>query len=276
MKTVIANGARIPALGFGTWELRGKQCQELVEAAIGLGYRHVDTAHLYKNEQEVGAAIKASAVARDEIFLTTKIWPDHFEPEQFSRSLEMRLKLLDAGPVDLLLLHWPSQTVPLAPTLGALAAAKKQGFARHIGVSNFTVDLLNQAVALCDEPLVCNQIEFHPLINQDKVRAACAAHGIAVTAYCPIARNEVANEPVMIEIAQRHNISPAQLALAWLLGLESVVAIPRSSNVERIQANLDAAQVSLTDGEMASIEALKKKHMRLVDPAGISPVWDTV
>lgn len=274
MKTVTVQGATIPALGMGTWELRGDECARLVETAIGQGYRHIDTAQMYQNEREVGEGIRASGVQRDEIFLTTKIWPDCHAADDFARAVDERLNLLDCGPVDLLLLHWPSREVPLAETINALNKARSSGFTRHIGISNFTVSKVSEAVKLSDAPLICNQIEYHPLINQTKLLAACRAHGLAITAYCPIARNRVTDEPVMQEIAARHNVSPADVTLAWHMTQGDVMAIPRSSRPERLACNLAAAQLALSDEEMSAIDALKLQHMRLCEPASVAPVWD--
>jgi diketogulonate reductase-like aldo/keto reductase len=276
MKTVSANGAEIPAIGLGTWELRGDECAKLVETALQNGYTHIDTAQMYQNEREVGAGIKASGVDRDSLFVTTKIWPDNYASDDFARAVDERLALLDCGTLDLLLLHWPPGAVSMAEAVAGLNKAKRAGLARHIGISNFTVAQVEEAVALSEEPLVCNQIEYHPLINQDKVRAACARHGLAVTAYCPIARNKVADEPVMRDIAQRHDVSPAQIALAWLAGHGDVISIPRSSRPERLADNLKALEVSLNDDEMAEISALNVRNLRLVDPEGVRPEWDQV
>lgn len=276
MKTVSANGAEIPAIGLGTWELRGEQCAELVSAALQGGYTHIDTAQMYQNEAEVGEGIRASGQNRANIFLTTKIWPDNYAGSDFDRAVDERLNLLDCGTVDLLLLHWPPRAVSMAEAVAGLNRAKRAGLTRHIGISNFTVRQVEEAVALSDEPLVCNQIEYHPLINQDKVRAACARHGLAVTAYCPIARNKVADEPVITRIAKRHGSSPAQIALAWLAGHGDVISIPRSSRPERLADNLKALDVSLGEDEMAEITALNSRNMRLVDPEGVRPDWDTI
>lgn len=276
MKIVSANGADIPAIGLGTWELRGEQCASLVAAALQAGYTHIDTAQMYQNEAAAGAGIRASGKDRDSLFVTTKIWPDSYAASDFDRAVDERLDLLDCGPVDLLLLHWPPRAVSMSEAVAGLNRAKRAGLTRHIGISNFTVKQVDEAVALSDAPLVCNQIEYHPLINQDKVRAACERHGLAVTAYCPIARNKVADEPVITEIGQRHDASPAQVALAWLAGHGDVISIPRSSRPERLADNLKALEISLSEDEMAEISALNSRNLRLVDPDGVRPDWDTV
>src|SRR5438132_10583004 len=177
---VEAHGARIPLIGLGTWDLRGRTCARLTEQALRLGYRHVDTAGRYDNEREVGEGLRAAGVKRDEVFVTTKIWPSHFAPHELARAARESLVRLRLSEIDLLLLHWPNPQIPLAETLGALCKLKRMGLARHIGVSNFTVTLIEQAVKLADEPLVCNQIEAHVFLDQTKVIAACRRYGMAV------------------------------------------------------------------------------------------------
>ena len=274
MRTVNAHGVMIPAIGLGTWELRGDTCRDIVETALECGYRHIDTAQMYQNEREVGEGIRASGVPREQIFLTTKIWPDCHGADKFARAVDERLELLDCGPVDLLLLHWPSRTVPLKETITALNKARDAGLTRHIGISNFTVAQVTEATALSGHPLLCNQIEYHPLINQDKVMAACRAAGLAITAYCPIARNKVADEPVMQQIAGNHGVSPAEIALAWLVSQGDVMAIPRTTSHDRLKSNLAAADIQLSQEERAQVSTLKDRHLRLVPAAGIAPDWD--
>src|SRR5205807_721910 len=191
MQFVSANGARVPIVGLGTWELRGRTCARVVEQALRLGYRHIDTAEMYDNEREVGEGLRSSGIKRDEVFVTTKIWPSHFAPRELERAAKDSLARLRLPEVDLLLLHWPNPRIPLSETLPALCKVKRMGLARHIGVSNFTVALIEEAVALAEEPLVCNQVETHVFIDQSKVIAACRRHGMAVVAYSPLARGEV-------------------------------------------------------------------------------------
>src|SRR5215470_274379 len=176
---VEANGARIPLLGLGTWELRGRTCARLVEQALRLGYRHIDTAQIYENEREVGEGMRASGVPRNEVFVTTKVWTSHFAPHDLERSAKESLTRLRLTDVDLLLLHWPNPRVPLSETLDALAHVRKLGMTKHIGVSNFTVAVMDDAVAKCPAPLVCNQVEYHPYLDQAAIREACARHDMA-------------------------------------------------------------------------------------------------
>ncbi|ABQ36813.1 MULTISPECIES: aldo/keto reductase [Bradyrhizobium] len=272
MLMIEANGARIPALGLGTWELRGRTCARIVEQALTLGYRHIDTAQVYENEQEVGEGLRASRVRRSELFLTTKVWTTHFAPNDLERSTKESLVRLRVSDVDLLLLHWPNSHVPLAETLGALAHAKTLGLTRHIGVSNFTVALLDEAVALSPEPLVCNQVEYHPYLEQTKIREACARHGIAMVAYSPIAKGKIRNDPTLTRIGHAHGKSPAQICLRWLVQ-QNVVAIPRTSKIERLSENLDVFDFELSEQDMTDIFAMGSAGGRMTDFA-FAPKWD--
>ncbi|MGY4308174.1 2,5-diketo-D-gluconate reductase B [Bradyrhizobium sp. USDA 4369] len=272
MLMIEANGARIPALGLGTWELRGRTCARIVEQALTLGYRHIDTAQVYENEQEVGEGLRASRVRRSELFLTTKVWTTHFAPNDLERSTKESLVRLRVSDVDLLLLHWPNSHVPLAETLGALAHAKTLGLTRNIGVSNFTVALLDEAVALSPEPLVCNQVEYHPYLEQTKIREACARHGLAMVAYSPIAKGKIRNDPTLTRIGHAHGKSPAQICLRWLVQ-QNVVAIPRTSKIERLSENLDVFDFELSEQDMTDIFAMGSAGGRMTDFA-FAPKWD--
>lgn len=272
MLFVEANGAKIPAIGLGTWELRGRSCTRLVEQALRLGYRHIDTAQVYENEREVGEGLRASGIKRDEVFVTTKVWTSHFAPLDLERSVKESLSKLHLSKIDLLLLHWPNPRVPLPETLGALARVKQLGLTRHIGVSNFTVALIEQAVAACPEPLVCDQVEFHPYLDQTKVREACARHGLAVVAYSPIAKGRVKNDRILARIGQDHGKTAAQVCLRWLVQ-QNVSAIPRTSRVERLSENIDIFDFELSDEEMSRISAMGTAKGRLTD-FGFAPKWD--
>ncbi len=274
MHHVDANGANIPAIGLGTWTLMGEAATRLVADAIRSGYRHVDTATMYDNEEAVGAGLRASGVSRDEIFLTTKVWPSDIGDGDLQRSVEASLKRLQVDRVDLALIHWPSGTIPLASSIRALNEVRDRGLARHIGVSNFTVALIDEAVALSRHPLACNQIEYHPFLNQDRVLAACRGHGMAVVSYCPLARGaELFPEPAVTAAAERHGRTPAQIVLRWQVQQEGVVAIPRSSNAERIAQNLRVFDFALEAGEMAALNALRARQHRICD-FDFSPEWD--
>ena len=274
MHIVEAQGARIPLVGLGTWELRGRACARIVEQALRLGYRHIDTAEMYDNEREVGEAVRASAVARADVFITTKIWPSHFAPLELERAAKASLARLRLAEVDLLLLHWPNPQIPLSETLGALSKVKQAGLARHIGVSNFTVPLIAQAVRLASAPLVCNQIEMHPFLDQSKVTAACREHGLAVVAYSPIARGSAKKDAVLARIGAAHNKSAAQVSLRFLVQ-QGVAVIPRTSRVERLTENAAIFDFALTAPEMGAISGLARRSGRLVDYAfSGTPKWD--
>ena len=272
MQTVEVNGASIPVIGLGTWELRGRACARLVEQALRLGYRHIDTAQMYENEREVGEGVRASGIKRSDVFVTTKIWTTHFAPNDLLRSTKESLVHLRMSEVDLLLLHWPNPQVPLEETLGGLAEAQRLGLTRHIGVSNFTVALIEEAVAKSTTPLVCNQVEYHPYLDQNKVLAACRAHDLALVAYSPVAKGRVKNAEVLTRIGARYGKTAAQICLRWLIQ-QDVVAIPRTSKIERLSENLEIFDFNLTDEEMGEIFAMGTRGGRIVD-YGFAPKWD--
>ena len=271
---VEAHGSRIPLIGLGTWELRGRTCTRMVEQALRLGYRHIDTAELYDNEREVGEGLRAAGIKREDVFITTKIWPSHFAPRDLERSAQESLARLRLSQVDLLLLHWPNPQIPLRDTLGALCKVKRAGLARHIGVSNFTVALVQQAVKLTEEPLVCNQIEMHPFIDQSKVVAACRKHGMAIVAYSPIARGGVIGHKLLTRIGKTHGKAAAQVSLRFLVQ-QAIAVIPRTSRLERLAENLAIFDFVLSQAEMAEIARLARRDGRIVDYAySGSPQWD--
>ncbi len=269
---VEANGARIPALGLGTWDLRGRTCARIVEQALRLGYRHIDTAEMYGNEREVGEGLRASGVKRDDVFITTKIWTDHLTPSEFERATKESLARLRLPAVDLLLIHWPNPRVPLAETLGAMCRMKQAGFTRHVGVSNFTVRLIEEATRLSTEPLVCDQIEWHAYLDQSKVVAAARRHGLAVVAYSPIARGRATGDKTLRLIGMHHRKTAGQVALRFLIQ-EGAVVIPRTSKRERLEENMAIFDFSLDDAEMDEIRKLAHSDGRVVDWSG-SPNWD--
>ncbi len=250
-----AKGADIPLLGLGTWELRGRVCARVVEQALRLGYRHIDTAEMYDNEREVGEGLRGSGVKRDDVFITTKIWPTHFAPREFDRAVHECLARLRLSEVDLLLLHWPSTRLPLAETIGVLVKAKRDGLTRHIGVSNFSVAQLEEAVKVSREPLVCNQFECNPFVDQSALIKACRRLGMAVVAYSPIARGRVRDNEVLSRIGATHHKSATQVSLRFLVQRHLVV-IPRTSKVERLSENAAIFDFSLSEAEMAAIAAL--------------------
>lgn len=267
------HGCRMPAIGFGTSQLG--ECAEVVAAALKCGYRHIDTAWKYGSEKGVGAGIRASGVPREDIFLVTKVSHEYLRADDFARSLDESLKNLQVEYVDLLHVHWPTiDSIPLAETMGALAKAKQDGLARHIGVANFNIAMLEEAIHLCPEPLVTLQAEYHPYLDQSKVLSACRRLGLIFTAYCPLGRGRLFQDPVMGEIARARGRSVAQIALRWLVQQGNIAPLPRSSNPERIAQNLQVFDFSLTDGEMQRIHALARPDGRIANPKGRAPAWD--
>jgi diketogulonate reductase-like aldo/keto reductase len=277
MNLVEANGARIPAIGLGTLGLKDAVCVDAVNAALRLGYRHIDTAERYGNEAEVGEGLHrglaAAGLKRHDVFVTTKVYHDKLAAADFARSSDESLRKLRLAFVDLLLIHWPNPKVPLAETIGALCKAKREGKTRHIGVANFTTTLLDEAAKLATEALATNQIEVHPFLDQTKVIAACRKHGLSVTAYCPLARGKVPGNELLERIAKAHGKSSAQVSLRYLLQ-QGMIAIPRTANTEHLAANLAASDFTLSDAEMRDIDGLKRSDGRVVNPPH-APQWDT-
>lgn len=271
MQTVVAKGFTIPIVGLGTWALRGRDCARLVEQAIRIGYRHIDTAQMYENEKEVGEGVRASGL-RAEVMVTTKVQPTMLAPPDLERSVKESLAKLRLDTIDLLLIHWPNARVPLAETLGAMAKMKRAGFVQALGVSNFNVALLEEANKLSSEPLVCNQVEYHPFLNQDKVIAACRKAGMAMVAYSPVARGGAKGNDVLERIGKAYGKTAAQVSLRWLVQ-QGVVVIPRTSKVERLEENFDLFDFELSDAEMQEIAGLARGGGRIVNFT-YAPNWD--
>jgi diketogulonate reductase-like aldo/keto reductase len=273
---VHANGAAIPPIGLGTSQVLGDSCIEAVSTALRAGYRFIDTAARYENEEAVGQGLRAGGVPRSEIFLLTKVYWTMSAAADFERSTEASLKRLGVDQVDCLLIHWPNPKVPLSDTVGALNKMQRRGLTRHVGIANFTVGLIEQAVALSKAPLVVNQCEYHPYLDQSKVLAACRKHGLAFMSYSPL-RQAVAGgpleDPVIARIAAAKGVTPGQVILRWHIQQPGVIAIPRSANPQRIAANIALDGFSLSDAEMAALSALARPDGRKVKPAH-SPQWD--
>lgn len=238
------------------------------------GYRHIDTAQGYGNEADVGEGLAASGVPRDAVFLTTKVLPQMMGENDLQRSLEDSLRKLGVGRIDLLLLHWPNPQIALAETIGALNAVKRQGLTSHIGLSNFPSKLLEQAWSLTSEPFACEQLEYHPYLDQTIMLGALRRRGMAITAYCPIALGRVVGDPVIETIAKAHDRSAAQITLRWLVQQDDVIAIPRTSKVERLAENLAVFDFSLSDDEMARMNSLTRPDSRLINETNWVAAWD--
>ena len=273
MHVVEAHGARIPTIGLGTMTLKDDVCVQAVKSALQLGYRHLDTAAFYGNERENGEGLRASGIKRDDVFVCTKVRQGDLMPDDFARVLEQSLKNLQLPQVDLLLIHWNNPDIPFKLSVGALCKAKKDGLTKHVGVANFTTTMLDAAWAVTSEPLVCNQIEMHPFINQDRVLATSRKHGMAVVAYCPIARGKVPGAEALERIGKAHGKTSAQVSLRYLVQM-GVAAIPRTATPEHLKQNLDVFDFKLSDAEMAELKKLNATNMRVVNPPH-APKWDT-
>ena len=273
MQFVECQGAKIPAIGMGTMTLLEDVCVEAVKAALQIGYRCLDTAEKYGNETWVGEGLAASSVNRDEVFLTTKVDLKNLASPDFERSVDESLKKLQVSNVDLLLIHWNNPEVPLTESIGNLCKAKRAGLTKHIGVANFTTAMLDEAVKIADEPLVANQIEVHPFLDQSKLLAKCKELDISVTAYCPVGRGKTPGNEVLERIGAAHGKTATQIALRWLVE-QSIVPIPRSASPDHLKANLDIFDFTLSDAEMSEITALKQPDGRVVSPP-FAPEWDS-
>ena len=271
MLHVTPHDVRIPALGLGTFGLNGNVATHIVDYALAVGYRHIDTAQMYGNEAEVGAGVMGSAVPRDEIWLTTKIWPDRFRAGALLDAARESVRRLGTEP-DLLLLHWPSREVPLAETVGALNEARRRGYAQHIGISNFPSALIREAVGHSEAPLLVDQVEYHPYLDQSAVLAELARHGMALIAYSPVGRGRMFTDPILRQIGAAYGKNGGQVTLRWLVQ-QGVTAIPRSTREANVAANLDIFDFALSDDEMARISGLARPDGRMVNPAN-PPDWD--
>jgi diketogulonate reductase-like aldo/keto reductase len=249
-------GEEVPSLGLGTYRLIGEECTKAVERALTLGYRHIDTAQMYDNEAEVGQGIENSEVDREEVFLTTKVWPSDFSHDRVIGTTRESLRKLGTDYVDLLLMHWPSEKVPLEETLGAMGELQEEGSVRHIGVSNFPASMVEEATRHAE--IFCNQVEYHPYRNQDDLLKQAKELDYLLTAYQPIARGEILNDTTLEEIGQAHDKSPTQVALRWLIQQEKVAAIPKARSEDHLKSNLDVFDFELSDEEMRRIFELSR------------------
>ena len=261
---------KVPKLGFGTWRLSGRECLDGVADAVAAGYRHVDTASVYGNEGEVGQGLRSSGVDRSDVWLTTKVWPDDLAPERVRASLERSLRSLDTDYGDLYMIHWPNPRIPLAATLEAMTALREEGRTRELGVSNFTSAQFREALDLA--PVIVNQVEYHVYLDQSALLEVCRERSVELCAYRPLGKGQVTSDPVIAEIAKALAATPAQVALAWLIGQNGVSAVPKASSPQRRRENLGALRLELSADERAAIDALPKDR-RAVQTEW-SPDWD--
>lgn len=271
---ICANGAGIPCIGFGTYGMRGQKLSRLISKALRAGFRHVDTAQIYGNEASVGDGILLSGIPRDDVFITTKIWVSNYPPQRFERSVDESLNALRTDYIDLLLLHWPSDIIPLDEQIGQLNRLVHTGKVLSIGVSNFNKSLLEQAVELSDIPLATNQFEYHPYLNQSALITATTQAGVSITAYCAMAVGRVFSDPVLREIATRYRKTVSQIVLRWLLQQKGVAALTRTEREERILENLAVFDFELEEADMQAIFGLAAHDSRIVDPPSLAPDWD--
>jgi 2,5-diketo-D-gluconate reductase B len=272
MEYLQSQGIRLPRLGLGTYRMQGDVCRAAVESALAVGYRHIDTAEMYANEDAIGAALSSARVPRAELHVTTKVWIENLAPDALRRSFDASLKKLRLDHLDLYLIHWPTHSMNLPAALEAMMKLKEEGRTRAIGVANFTVPLLKTTVEEVKAPIACNQIEYHAMLDQTKVKTYMDAKSIPLVAYCPLAQGRFASDETLAKIGKKHNATAAQVALKWLIDQNGVIAIPKASRTESQQANLDALKVTLDDADRKAIAALPKDR-RCVNPAFWSN-WD--
>ncbi|MCB4767144.1 aldo/keto reductase [Ancylobacter sp. Lp-2] len=273
MQTVTVRGAAIPALGFGVFRMSEAEVEQVVPAALEAGFTHFDTAQIYGNEAALGRALQAAGARRDQLFLTTKVWVDKYSPDRFAASVAESLDKLKVDQVDLLLLHWPGDKVAIAEQIAMLNEVHAAGLTRFIGVSNQNVAQLRESVALSAAPIVTNQIEMHPYLDQRAMTKAAAAANVSLTAYFGMADGEVPRDPKLAAIGARHGKTAAQVGLRWLIQ-QGFVALSKTAKPERVAENIAVFDFALSDEEMATIASLARPGGRLVSPPGLAPAWD--
>jgi 2,5-diketo-D-gluconate reductase B len=272
MEHLHTQGISLPRLGLGTYRMRGDVCRAAVESALGLGYRHIDTAEMYGNEDAIGAAIAAAGVARRDLHMTTKVWNENLAPDAIRKAFDTSLKKLGLDHVDLYLVHWPASNMNLPAMFETLLRLKEEGRTRAIGVANFNIALLKTVVEEIKAPIACNQVEYHVMLEQTRLRKYLSSKAIPLVAYCPLAQGRTASDETLAAIGRKHGASATQVALKWLLDQDGVAAIPKASRAESQRANLDALHVGLDDEDRQAIAGLPKDK-RFVNP-GFAPAWD--
>jgi 2,5-diketo-D-gluconate reductase B len=272
MDNILTQGVSIPRLGFGTFRMPGGGCQPVVESALALGYRHIDTARMYENEDAVGAALATSGIKRQDLFVTTKVWHDALAPDALRKAFDDSLAKLKLDYVDLYMIHWPSPDMDMAATLEALIALREAGRTRAIGVCNFNLPMIRRAVDEIGAPIAAHQVEYHPFLAQTEMLDYLRRKGIPLTAYAPLAQGRAAEDATLARIGEKHGATAAQVAIAWLLDQDGVIAIPKAGRQARQRANLEALTIKLDNADRTAIAALPKDQ-RFVRPA-FAPDWD--
>jgi 2,5-diketo-D-gluconate reductase B len=269
-RTLTVQGVEVPKIGLGTWQITGRDAADAVADALRLGYRHIDTARAYGNEDEVGRGLRTAGIDRGEVFLTTKIWIEEFARDALVQATEDSLRRLGTDYIDLLLLHWPNPDVPLAESLGAMAGLRERGLVRHLGVSNFTAALVEEALG--HAPILCNQVEYHPYLGQPVLLRQARERDLLLAAYSPFAHGRLHDDPVLAEIGERHGRTAGQVALRWLLDQPNVCALPKAGSSERRAQNIEVFDFELSEDERAAVADLQHGG-RTIDP-GWAPEWD--
>lgn len=272
MTAIETQGISMPKLGLGTFGMTGDPCRVAVESALAMGYRHIDTAEMYGNEEPVGAGIAAAGIKRSELHVTTKVWHDHLAGDALLHAFDASLGRLKLDYVDLYLVHWPSPGMDLPAIMATLVRLKEEGRIRALGVANFTLPMLRQAIEEIGAPVACNQVEYHVYLDQSAVLGYLRSKSVPLVAYCPVARGRPAEDPVLARIAEKHGVTAMQVALKWLLDQDGVSAIPKAGRIASQRANLDAWNIALDDDDRQAIAGLPKDQ-RLVNPA-FGPQWD--
>lgn len=263
MKYIKLGAQSVPAIGLGTYKLKGPDAIDIMSQALSLGYRHIDTAQLYENEDEVGSAIIESGITRNEIYLTTKVWPSNLSRERFLPSVEESLSKLKTDHVDLLLIHWPHLHLKVEEYMPSLIKARELGYTKEIGVSNFNIVQLKSALKSGAE-IVTNQVEFHPWINQTKLHGWMTEHQLPLTAYCPLGQGKFLTDKKLESLSSKHFRSPAQIILRWMMQKDDIIAIPKSNNVKRLADNLNVFDFKLSKTEIEMIDAWRLENNRIV------------
>ncbi|MBZ9790016.1 aldo/keto reductase [Rhizobium sp. 3T7] len=272
METIETHGVAIPRLGLGTFRMPGDAARPVVESGLELGFRHIDTAAMYDNEAAVGAALAASGINRADLFVTTKVWYDKLSPDALRRSFDTSLGKLRLDHIDLFLVHWPSANMNMSATLDAITKLKEEGLARAIGVCNFNLPMIRHAIEEIGAPIAVHQVEYHPFLSQTPMLDYLRRKGIPMTAYAPLAQGRAAKDSVLARIGEKHSATAAQIAIAWLLDQENLIAIPKAARPSSQRANLDALNIHLDEEDRAAIAALPK-DLRYVDPP-FAPDWE--
>ncbi len=266
MQTIkLISGYEIPVLGLGTWQLTGKKCKESVKKAIELGYRHIDTAWIYDNQEEVGEGIKESGIKREKLFVTSKVWTDNLKYNEVLKQCEETLNQLKLNYLDLYLIHWPNKNIPLEETFRAFKELTEKGKVKSIGISNFNIERVREAKEKSKIPISINQVEYHPYLNQETLLEECKKNKITLTAYSPLARGKIFDDPILIKIATETDKKPGQVALRWLIQ-KGIIVIPKASSETHLKENMEIFDFKLSKEQMEDIDDIQIRR-RLVNPA---------